>query len=95
MIRTSEWTKSHCRTNTSIRRQKLIQKSRTVRVIVRDLSKQVNYLIKVILRKLITKFTRSISSTRIGHPVLMMNAKASKDKHINIWVDQEKLIYVR
>ena len=29
------------------------------------------------------EFTRSISSTRIGKPVLMMDVKVSKDKHIS------------
>ena len=38
---------------------------------------------------------RSISSTWIGKPVLMMDIKFSKDKHISRWVDQENLIYVR
>ena len=51
----------------SIRRKKLIQKSRTVRVTVRDPSRKVNHLSKVICsRKIITEFTRSTSSTRIG-----------------------------
>ena len=36
-----------------------------------------------------------ISSTRIGKPVLMMDVKVSKDKHISRWVDQENLSYVR
>ena len=35
MIRVSRWRKSHCRTNTSVRRKKEIQKSRTV--IVREI----------------------------------------------------------
>ena len=35
-----------------------------------------------------TEFTRSISCTRIGYPVLMMDIKVSKDKHITKWVDQ-------
>ena len=35
-----------------------------------------------------TEFTRSISSTRIGYPALMMDIKVSKDKHIIKWVDQ-------
>ena len=34
MIRTFRWRESHCRTNTSIRRKKEIQKSRTVRITV-------------------------------------------------------------
>ena len=45
--------------------------------------------------EIITEFTRSISSTRIGKPVLMMDVKVSKDKHICRWVNQENLNYVR
>ena len=42
-----------------------------------------------------TEFTKSISYTRIAKPVLMMDIKVSKDKHITRWVDWEKFIYVR
>ena len=53
-------------------------------------SKKVNHLSKVVWdSKIITEFTRSISSTRIGQPVLMMDVKVSKDKHIRRWVDWE------
>ena len=45
--------------------------------------------------EIITKFTRSISSTKIGKPVLMMDIKISKEKNISRWVDWENLIYVR
>ena len=38
---------------------------------------------------------RFISSARIGQPVLMMDIKVSKDKHISRWVDRENLVYVR
>ena len=48
MIRISEWRKSHCRTNTSVRRKKQIQKSRTARTKVRDASRKVNHLSKVV-----------------------------------------------
>ena len=48
MIRISEWRKSHCRTNTSVRRKKQIQKSRTARTTVRDASRKVNHLSKVV-----------------------------------------------
>ena len=96
MIKISEWRDIHCRTNTIVRRKKQIQKSRTVRVTVKDPSRKVNHLSKVVWdRKIITEFTRSISSTRIGEPVLMMDVKVSKDKHISRWVDRENLIYVR
>ena len=51
-------------------------------------SRKVNRLGKVISdRKIITEFTRSISSTRIDKPVLMMDTKVSKDKNISRWVD--------
>ena len=59
-----------------------------MRITVWDPSRKVNYLSKVIRgRKIITKFTRSIGSTRIGKPVVMMDVKVSKDKHISRWVD--------
>ena len=48
MIRISEWGKSHCRTNTSVRRKKQIQKSRTARATVRDARRKVNHLSKVV-----------------------------------------------
>ena len=48
MIRISEWGKSHCRTNTSVRRKKQIQKSRTARTTVRDARRKVNHLSKVV-----------------------------------------------
>ena len=67
MTRISQWRESHCRTNSSVRRKKEIQKSRTVKVTVRDPSRKVNHLSKVIWDgKIITEVTRSISSTRIG-----------------------------
>ena len=37
MIRSSQWRQSHCRTNTSIRRKKKIQKSRTMIITIWDL----------------------------------------------------------
>ena len=58
--------------------------------------KQPYHLSKVVLdRKIVTEFTRSISSTRTGKPVLLMDTEVSKYKHISMWVDQENLIYVR
>ena len=46
-----------------------------------DPSSKVNHMSKVTWdRKIITEFTRCISSTRIGKPVLMMDVKVSKDK---------------
>ena len=85
MIRISQWTERHCK-NPSVRRKKQIQKNRTVRV-------KVNHLNKVIQD--IIEFTRSISSARIGLPVVTMDMKVSKNKHINRQVDWEKLICVR
>ena len=83
MIRISQLREIRCRTNTSVRRKKEIQKRRTVRITVWDPSRKVNHLSKVIWdRKIITEFTRSISSTRIGKPVLMMDVKLSKDKKV-------------
>ena len=73
-----------------------IQKSRTVKITVRDLSRKTDYLGKVAWdRKIIAEFTRSISSTRIGKPVLTMDVKLFKKKHTSRWVDWENLIYVR
>ena len=73
MIRIAQWRESHCKTNTSIRTKKYIQNSRTIIITVWDLSRKVNHLSKVIrdlteLLKIITEFTRSTSSTRIGKP---------------------------
>ena len=48
MIRIFQWRESQCKTNTSIRRKKEIQKSRTVRVTVRGPSRKVSDLSKVI-----------------------------------------------
>ena len=42
-----------------------------------------------------SEFTRSINSTRIGKPFLMIDVKVSNDKYICRWVDQENFIYVR
>ena len=65
MIQISQWKESHCRTNTSVR--KLIQKSRAVRVIVKNPTRKTKHLSKVIWdRNIIAEFTWSISSTRVG-----------------------------
>ena len=67
-----------------------------MRITVWGPSRKVNHLSKVIgVRKIIAEFTRLISFTRIGKPVLMMDVKVSKDKNISRWVDRENLIYVR
>ena len=47
MIIISQCKESHCRKNTSVRRKKELQKSRTVRITVRDASWKVNHLSKV------------------------------------------------
>ena len=62
MIRISQWRENHCRTNTSVRRNKSIQNGKTVRVTARDPLRKVNHLSKIIW----VHITRSISSTRIG-----------------------------
>ena len=67
-----------------------------MRIIVCDPSRKVNHLSRVIWdRKIITEFTKSISSTRIGKPVLMTDVKISKDKNISRWVDRENFIYAK
>ena len=67
-----------------------------LRITVRDPSRKVNYLSKVNWdRKIRTELPRSISSTRIGESVLMMDIKVSKDKHIRRCVDQENFVSVR
>ena len=47
MIRISQWRENHCRTNTSIRRKKEIQKNRTMRIKVWNLSRKINHLSKI------------------------------------------------
>ena len=50
-------------------------------ITVWDPSRKVNHLSKVIYnRKVITEFTRLISSTRIGKLVLMMDIKSPKTR---------------
>ena len=94
LIRTFQWRQTHCRTNISFRRKKLIQKNRTVWVTVRNPTRKVNHL-SIWDKTILTKFTRSFSSTRIGKPVSIMDVEVSKDKHITNWVDWENLIYIR
>ena len=51
-----------------------------MRITVWDPSRKVNHLSKVVRdRKVITEFTRSISTTRKGYPVLKMDVSVSKD----------------
>ena len=67
-----------------------------MRTTVWDVSRKVNYLSKVAWdTKIITQFTRSTSSTRIGKPLLIIDVKVSKDKHFSRRVDRGNLIYVR
>ena len=89
MIRTFQWRESYCRTNSSIRRNKSKKAG-----LWESSGIQVGKLtIKV--RSIITEFTRSTSSTTIGKPVLMMDIKVSKNKHICRWFHRENVIYVR
>ena len=75
---------------------KEINKSKRAGLWEWDLRRKVNHLSKAVRdRKIITEFTRSISSTRIGNPVLMIDVKVSKDKYVSRWTDQENLIHVR
>ena len=63
-----------------------------MRIMVWDPNRKVNHLSKIVRdRKVITGSSRSISSTRLGKPVLMMDVKVSKDKNSR-WVDRENLI---
>ena len=95
MIRISQRRENHCRTNTSIRRKKEIQKSRTMKITVWHSSRTDDHVGKVTwYRKIITEFTKSINCTRIGRPVLVMDVKVAKDRSISRRVDQENLIYV-
>ena len=66
-----------------------------MRITVWDPSGKVNILSKVISDgKNLTEFTGSISSTRMGKTVLMIDVKVSKEKNSR-WVDRENLIFVR
>ena len=86
MIKISQWRESNCRSNAGVWRKKEIQKSMTVKITVWNPSRKVNHLSKVVWdRKIITEFTRSLSSTRIRWPVLMMDIRVSKDNHIRRW----------
>ena len=79
MIRISKWREGHCRTNTSIRSKKYIQKSRTMRITAWHPSRKVNHLSKVTWeRKIIIEFTRLVSFTRIGKSVLMIKSHLTK-----------------
>ena len=77
-IRISQWRGSLCRTNTGIRRKKKNGKEY-------DSESEAGVRGGVIWnRKIIGEFTRSISSTKIAYPALMMNAKSPK---INLLAD--------
>ena len=45
-IRISQWRESHCRTITSVRRKKKVQKSSTTRITVWDQRRKVNYWVR-------------------------------------------------
>ena len=96
MIRISQWRESHCRTNTSVRRKKKIQKSKTVRVTVRDPNRKVNHLSTIIWDKKNYNILHQVYQFHQNRlAISMMDIKVSKDKHISRLVDQETLIYVR
>ena len=99
MIWISQWRGRHCRTKTSVRQKKEIQKRWTVRITAWDTSRKVKHMSKVVWDykrlKIIRVHQIYQSSTRTGNPVLMMDAKVSKDKNICRSVDLENLIYVR
>ena len=81
MIRISQWRESYFRTNTSVRRKKEIQKSRTMRIAVWDSSRKGNHLSKAIWdRKIIADFTRLMNSTKIGSQSLWWTLKSLKTK---------------
>ena len=57
MITISQWRESLCRTNTSVRSKKEIQKSMSVRITFWDPSRKVNHLSNIVWdRKIITEF---------------------------------------
>ena len=60
-----------------------------MRVTVRDLSRKVNYLNKVVWGY------HQVYQLHQNKLALMMDVEVSKDKHISRWVDWENLIYVR
>ena len=88
----SQWRESHCRTDTSIRRKKSKRSGLWESQSGIWLGKLTIWVRSL---EIITEFTGSICSTKIGESVLMMDAEVSKDKHICRWVDWENLIYVR
>ena len=95
MIRVSQWRENHCRTNTSVRQKKykrvgLWESQFGIRVV-----KLTIWVGSFEIKNCNTEFTGSISSTRIGNPVLMMFFKVDEDKHICRWVDWDNIIYVR
>ena len=89
---TIQWSESNCKIKTRVK----FQGGRAAKVTFRDPSRKVNHQSKVFgYRKIIAEFARSISSTRISEPVLMVYAKVSKDKYINKPIDWDNFIYVR
>ena len=65
----SQWRESHCRTNTNSKKE----------ISPKEQDYENHSLGKVIWdRKIVTEFASSISSTRIGKPVLMMDVKVSR-----------------
>ena len=68
-------------------RIKKTRKSRIARVRDRDLSRKVDHLNQVKNHKNHSRIHKSLSSNRIGEPVVMIDIQVSKAKHIIIWVD--------
>ena len=60
-----------------------------MRVTVRDLSRKVNYLNKVVWGY------HQVYQFHQNKLALTIDVEVSKDKHISRWVDWENLIYVR
>ena len=73
-----------------------MQKRRTVRITVIDLNRNVNHQIKAVWdRKIVTEFTRSISSMTLGQKVITIDVEVSKDKYIRRWFGRKDFIYVK
>ena len=77
MIRISKWEENHCRIYTSVSRNEYIQKRRTVRVTIRDPSRKIDHVNKIIWARKLKQLTRSIISTRICYLLLVKSPKTN------------------
>ena len=77
MIRISKWEENHCRIYTSVSRNEYIQKRRTVRVTIRDPSRKIDHVNKIIWARKLKQLTRSIISTRICYLLLLKSPKTN------------------